>query len=95
MFVSEIDSKFEFKYFGSVIFPVGPKIGLVCDWKLLIFFLNFFFRQAVGGWKYRYLYVQMDDYPNDVIILQDNRAGENSSPAPSVGELKPIFSSTK
>jgi len=33
-------------------------------------------REDSAGWHYRYLYIEPDTYPNEPIILQDNRAQE-------------------
>ncbi|KAA0199443.1 hypothetical protein HAZT_HAZT003996 [Hyalella azteca] len=60
-------------------------------------------RDSPSGWYYRYLYVQLDQYPQEVIVVQDNRGitddtgsslGHSMSAAGS-GELTPIFPTYK
>ncbi|XP_005177579.3 mitochondrial import inner membrane translocase subunit Tim21-like [Musca domestica] len=40
-----------------------------------------------GKMMYRYLFVQLDHYPNTTIVLEDNRAFDNSSSPPTTPEL--------
>lgn len=43
-------------------------------------------KNASGNFEYRYLFVQLNDYPHDVIILEDNRfpKGVPNVPSPSL-----------
>ncbi|KAF2366484.1 Mitochondrial import inner membrane translocase subunit Tim21 [Trinorchestia longiramus] len=65
-------------------------------------------RDSSSGWYYRYLYVQLDNYPQEVIVVQDNRGitdekkssfGDSSSSflgsSANSGELTSIFPPSK
>ncbi|KAK3877499.1 hypothetical protein Pcinc_017786 [Petrolisthes cinctipes] len=44
-------------------------------------------RQTLSGWEFRYLYLQLDSYPYEVIVVEDNRGTTIDSPSslPSIG----------
>lgn len=47
-------------------------------------------RETPGGWDFRYLYAQLDSYPHEVIIIEDNRDTIFGSSGEAPGSIAPV-----